>query len=101
MHWSLASLSRLSNRLISLPGPKPGAPGAPGELDYCWDNHRLPHGCFQQGSEGNCFEARDLDQWKTEGDPSVHSRGRPPCSAPGLSYRYPQFILRLLISIAR
>src|SRR5207245_6156051 len=70
MHWSLASLSRLSNRLISLPGLKPG------ELDYCWDNHRLPHGCFPQGREGNCFEARDLDQWKPAGDPRGHSRGR-------------------------
>ena len=56
MHWSLATLSRLSNRIISLPVPR--APDAAGELDYCWENHRLPGGgCFPTGREGNCFEA--------------------------------------------
>src|ERR1700752_2058673 len=73
MHWSLASLSRLSNRLIA-------PPLIPGALDYCWDNHRLPgDGCFPPGREGNCFEARNTHLRKPAGGPRGHSRGRPPC----------------------
>src|SRR5436189_6421566 len=100
MHWTegLASLRRASDvPSAAVPSNRFGS-----SLAYllgmssCWNNHKIPTGCWPTGIEGTCFETGNPDQRERARDPRRAPGGRSPCCPPVVSSRRPPHGVRHL-----
>src|SRR2546425_9412146 len=78
MHWAtglLASLGRVTAPRTGLPSNRfITSPVNPLGKSSCWDNVRIPTGCWPSGVEGTCFETGNIDQREPARDPRGHPR---------------------------